>query len=324
MRSERLSAARRGSMLALAAGLAALPLASLAGQAATARVLHPGAILVQTMDTSINPLAAEIVLPAFGLGVRLSDEGIALLMNIPDGTYLIQARHLGYSPEWRFVRIARDTARIEFILAPADTEAAGREGLGLADSRLRDFLRRTAMIQHASFITRAEINRRNPRNLAALLSRIPEIKIDRAGRGRTLVRSERAERRGCGSGMLVFVDGMLPSFAPVAVALAEAPAERRLARALRPERGMRGATSARLGDVSHLSAAASAAREPEGAEALHHGGPTGSSRPSSPLDWVPMSLVAAVEIYPMPADVPPEFQVAGAECGVVLVWTVRR
>jgi hypothetical protein len=39
---------------------------------------------------------------------------------------------------------------------------------------------------------------------------------------------------------------------------------------------------------------------------------------------VPTSLVAAVEIYPMADDVPPEFQVAGAECGVVLVWTVRK
>jgi len=320
MRSDHLSAARRGSMLALALAFAASPPAPLAGQAATGRVVHPGAILVQTMDTSINPLAAEIVLPAFGLGVRLSDEGIALLMNIPDGAYLIQARHLGHRPEWRFVRITGDTARVEFILAPADPETGGR-GLGLAESRMRDFLLRTGSIQHASFITRAEIDRRNPRNLAALLSRIPEITIDRAGRGRTLARSERAARPGCASGMLLFVDGMFPRSPPMAVGVGDAPAERRLRRVLRPERGMRGATASGLGDASRWGAASS--RELDGGDALLPGAPTGTSHDSSPLDWVPISLVAAVEIYPIADDVPSEFQVAGAECGVILVWTVR-
>jgi hypothetical protein len=115
MRCARLSTAGRGSMLALALALAAVPAALLPGQTPAGRISHPGAILVQATDTSINPLAVEIVLPAFGLGVRLSDEGVALFLNVPDGVYLMQARHLGYRPEWRVIRITGDTARIDVV-----------------------------------------------------------------------------------------------------------------------------------------------------------------------------------------------------------------
>jgi hypothetical protein len=321
MRSARLSTASRGSMLALAIASAVLPAALLLAQAPTARIRHPGAILVQAMDTSINPLAAEIVLPAFGLGARLSDEGIALFSNVPDGMYLVQARSLGYRPEWRVVRIAGDTARIDFVLPPASGAhgiAGSIVGGGLAESRLREFLRRSASIQMASFVTRADIERRHPRNLVALLGRIPEVTTDRAGPGPTVVRSKRVTQRECASGMLLFVDGMLPSPPPIAVRLSEVSGDRATSRWLRLERVVGGAT-----DASRWSTAATA-RELAGVEPVMPGGPTSARRGPSPLDWVPISLVAGVEIYPIVADVPPEFRVAGAECGVVLVWTLRR
>jgi hypothetical protein len=85
---------------------------------------------------------------------------------------------------------------------------------------------------------------------------------------------------------------------------------------------MRGAAAVRWGDVSRW--AATSAREMDGADPLLSGWSTATGRASSPLDWVPISLVGAVEIYPVLDDVPREFQVAGAECGVILVWTVRK
>jgi hypothetical protein len=321
MRSARLSTPGRGSMLALVLASAALPAALLLGQAPAARMTHSGAILVQVMDTSINPLPAEIVLPAFGLGVRLSDEGVALLLNIPDGVYLIQARHLGYRPEWRVVRITGDTARIDAVLPPADAVAGGG-GWGLADSRLRDFLRRSPSIQEASFINRAEIERRRPRNLGALLARLPELAIDRAGPGPTVVRSKRVARPGCASGMMLFVDGMLASPPAVAVGFPEALVESPSPHGVRSARAMlRGASVA--GDGSGWSTGATA-RELAGVEPMIPERPTSARRGPSPLEWLPVSLVGAVEIYPTVADVPAEFRVAGAECGVVLVWTVRK
>ena len=320
MRSARLSAAGRGSMLALALTLAALPGSRTAGQTRSARVTHHGAILVQAVDTSINPLAAEIVLPAFGIGVRLSEEGIVLLMNIPDGTYLVQARHLGHRPEWRVVRIAGDTAHADFVLPPADL-SRGKHGHGLAESRLREFLRRSVQLQQASFITRTEIERRRPKNLAALLDRLPEITVEGAGSIPTVVRSSHVALPKCRSGMLIFVDGMLPAHTAVANASDDAAVERRSPRGLRPERATFGA-----GVVGSESAQwpLASARELAGGESLVSSGPTSARRNPSPLEWVPIGLVAGVEIYPTVADVPPEFLVAGAECGVVLVWTVRK
>jgi hypothetical protein len=307
-------------MLALALTLAALPGSRSAGQTRSGPVTHHGAILVQAVDTSINPLAAEIMLPAFGLGVRMSDEGAVLLLNIPDGIYLVQARHIGHRPEWRVVRISGDTAHLEFVLPPADL-ARGSHGLRLAESRLRDFLRRTVEIQQASFITRAEIDRRRPKNLLALLGRLPEVTVEGSGSGAPVVRSSRNALGQCRSGMLVFVDGMLPTLAPVASAPEDAGVERRSPRGLRPERATFGAAMVGSGESAQRPVAS--ARDLAGAESLVSAGP-GSRRSTSPLEWVPIGLVAGVEIYPTLADIPPEFRVAGAECGAVLVWTVRK
>ena len=321
MRSARLSAAVRGSMLALALTSTAFSGDGLAGQTPSGRLAHRGAILVQTVDTSINPLAAEIVLPAFGLGVRLSDEGVVLLMNIPDGTYLVQARNLGHRPEWRVVRIAGDTAHLDFTLAPADVARAGH-GYALADSRLREFLRRTVEIEQAYFITRAEIERRRPKNLASLLGRLSDVTVDRSGPGPTVVRSKRIAPPQCRSGMLVFVDGMAPSAHAPEVAANEPAIERHSPRGLPPERATFGGGMVSPRDDPRSSVAS--ARELAGAGSLVPDGPTSSRANASPLEWVPISLVAGVEIYPTLNDIPPEFRVSGAECGVVLVWTVRR
>ncbi len=316
MRSAVRSTACRGSMLALAVASAQLLTTTSVHAQTTDRIPHRGAILVQTVDTAINPLAAEIVLPAFGLSVRLSDEGAVILVNIPDGTYLVQARHLGYRPDWRFVRIAGDTAQLEFILPPADPASAHR--YGLVESRLRAFLRRTLLVGEASFITRAEIERRRPANLAALLKRVSQITVER-GPGRTRVRSNRVPQPHCRSGMLLLVDGMLPVTPPPSTP--EPIVERRSRRGVWADRAAFRAGSGR-GDQRSPSAGTS--RDLVGVGPTVSSGLTEGGQTASPLDWLPISLVAGVEIYPTIGDVPPEFRVAGAECGAVLVWTVTR
>jgi hypothetical protein len=316
MRSARPSTAHRGSMLALALAAApfALPAAKSPAQGAIPRVAHSGAIIVQTVDTSINPVAAEIVIPAFGLGVRLSEEGAAILLNIPDGLYLLQARRLGYRPEWRLARVRGDTARLEFILAPATDGTSG-----LAEARLRDFLRRSNEMQLGTFVTRAEIERGRARNLASVLSRLPGITVDRNGPGLTVVRSRRATPE-CHAGMLLFVDGMRPTAPRLTSDIAATPVTDRSPRGSRPERTFR---AVRARDASRWSGGPSA-RQVAGVDPIMPLGPTSGAGAASPLDWIPLSLVGAVEIYPTIVDVPVEFRVPGADCGVVLVWTTRR
>jgi hypothetical protein len=315
MRSARLSAALRGSTFAVALAATFLPAQRPAAQDAVKR--FRGAILVHAVDTSINPLHAEIMLPAFEVAARGNEDGAVLFVNVPDGLYLLQARHLGYRPEWRFVLVTGDTTRLEMVLPPADVRAGARR-IGLPESRLREFLRRTTAIPLGTFLTRGEIERRRARNLVALLARVPDVVVDRSATGATVVRSERAVEPQCASGMLLLVDAAVPTTAPVpAGETRDGPHEPRFIHGLRPERFI--ARAARrdpaqpLLDASLLGVVGDGAGDdPRGA---------GARRTLSVIERIPMAHVAAVEVYPTLTGVPAEFRVSGAECGLVLVWT---
>jgi hypothetical protein len=311
MRRARLSAAFRGSTPLVALAAILLPVECPAAQESARRL--PGAILVQAVDTSINPIPAEIILPAFEVSARVNDDGAVLFVNVPDGLYVLQARHLGHRPEWRFVRVTGDTIRLEIVLTPVDVRG-GVARAALPESRLREFLRRTALIPVGTFLTRTEIERRRARNLVALLARLPDIIVDRAAGGPPVVRSERVTGPQCTSGMLVFVDAVLPTgpAIPEGVDARDSPRESRLIRGLRVERRLTGRAVRWDSGLPSL-----------GSRALNAGGdPTAAARrAASIMDRIPITRVAALEVYPTLAGVPPEFRVTGAECGVVLVWT---
>jgi hypothetical protein len=317
----RLSAATCG----LALALIVVPAPLSARQGSRDSTVRGGAILVQVTDTSINPIAAEVVLPALALGVRLSEEGTLLLVNVPDGIYLIQARHIGHVPDWRLVRVARDTARAEFVLAPTES-GASRGGLrskgdgGVAQSRLIAFLARTTAIPSGSFLTRKEIERRRARTMTALLARVHDVKIDRAKSGAVTIRSADATDAAgaaCPSGMLVFVDAVpLDEPGTLAAAEPEEQSDRRPRR--RAEwRVAGGTTEPAQGALRWLAAVGRGLVTAPPAPAM----PAAAPRPRAEIDRLPMASVTAVEVYPTHPGVPPEFRVPGAECGVVLVWT---
>ena len=92
-------ARRRGALLASGC---LFVLASLSAAGSAVAQTRRGAIFFQVIDTAVNPLAgAEIVLPHLGLAMQLAEEASLLLVDVPNGTYLVQARHLGYRAEWR-------------------------------------------------------------------------------------------------------------------------------------------------------------------------------------------------------------------------------
>lgn len=289
-----------------------------------------GAIFFQVIDTSVNPLVgAEIVLPHLGLAVQLADEGSLLLVDVPNGMYLVQARHLGYQSEWQLVRVTSDTARAHFMLMPAphalDTVAVIADGASL-EGRLRDFLRRSTSSPSGYFLTREDVERRRPADVGALLQTVSGVVVQRAMPGPTFIRSRRSSGNACSSGMLVFVDGLLlnpPSLA----------GRQRLSRddslALRRPRpsgntsggalSTAGRAGARRGAGSGVGAQVVGADplpsiDANAAQAIAH----------FDVNQVPLSTVAGIEVYPSIFGVPPEFRVPGAECGVVLIWTAGR
>ncbi|MFN2567576.1 MAG: hypothetical protein ABR499_21485 [Gemmatimonadaceae bacterium] len=324
MTGPRPSAAWRGLLLFAPVLVAAMP-ASGGGQpqGAADTSARRGAIFVQVTDTSINPLAAEVVVPALALGVRLTEEGTLLLVNVPDGVYLVEARHRGHGSDWRLVRVTRDTVRIDFVLAPAGRGGdGGGQQRGVAEARLLEFLNRTPVISVGSFITRTEIKRRRARTMTALLGRVQDVRIDRGSSGAAVIRSTEPSARDCASGMLVFVDAF-QIVGPDATALATTdPGDqgsngRPHRTSWRPAGGTdeTGPRALRwIGAVGREHIAVSA-----GPKAEAWGGSTRRAR--AEIDRVPISSVAAVEIYPAFVGVPSAFRVPGAECGVVLIWT---
>jgi hypothetical protein len=283
-----------------------------------------GAIYFQVIDTSVNPLAgAEIVLPHLGLAMQLAEEGSLLLVDVPNGTYLIQARHLGYRAEWQLVRVTDDTARAHFTLMPAahalDTVAVLADGAPL-EARLRDFLRRSASSPSGYFLTRDDVERRRPADISALLQTVSGVVVQRAAAGTTLLRSRRSSGNRCSTGMLVFVDGQLLNSPASLGGRQRTPRDDSLA--LRRPRGGGTSGGTLAGGRARRGAVAG---QMVGADPLPSVDATASVTPTTfDVNLIPLSTLAGVEVYPNLFGVPAEFRVPGAECGVVLMWTAGR
>jgi hypothetical protein len=293
---------------------------------ASAQTRRRGAIYFQVIDTSVNPLAgAEVVLPHLGLAMQLAEEASLLLVDVPDGMYLVQARHVGYKTEWRMVRVTGDTARAHFMLMPdphpLDTVAVVADGTPL-ETRLREFLRRSTASPSGYFLTREDVERQRPADVGALLQTVSGVAVQRAMPGPTLVRSRRSAGSRCAGGMLVFVDGMLVSSPGAGGSRQRTPREDTLA--LR--RGRLGGTTPGGGRSGGRGGIGRGGSSVFGAEPISNVDAAGPVNASSLFDvnQVPLSTVAGVEVYPSLAGVPPEFRVPGAECGVVLIWTAGR
>ncbi len=291
-----------------------------------------GAIYFQVIDTSVNPLAgAEIVLPHLGLAMQLAEEASLLLVDVPNGMYLVQARHLGYKTEWRLVRVTGDTARAHFMLMPAahmlDTVDVVTDATPL-EGRLHEFLRRSTSNPSGYFLTRDDVERRRPTDVGALLQTVNGVVVQRAIPGPTFVRSRRAGNARCTAGMLVFVDGLLLN-SPGAIggSRQRMPREDSLAlRRPRPGGTTSGGTLATGGRAGRRRSSTNIGAQLLGADAIASADGSSAVNTASLFDvnQVPLSTIAGVEVYPSLSGVPPEFRLPGAECGVVLIWMAGR
>src|SRR5687767_7127881 len=184
---------RDSRALVLAAGFLCALTSLAPAHGAAAQMRRGGAIYFQVIDTSVNPLAgAEIVLPHLGLAMQLAEEASLILVDVPNGMYLVQARHLGYKTEWQLVRVTGDTARAHFMLMPAahalDTVAVVADVAPL-ETRLREFLRRSTSSPSGYFLTREDVERRRPADVGGLLQTVSGVVVQRAVPGPTFVRS---------------------------------------------------------------------------------------------------------------------------------------
>jgi hypothetical protein len=71
-----------------------------------------GAMFVKITDTRDSTLwGAEVELTTLGVKFQVPDIGVLLIKDVPAGTYVLQARRVGYAQQVKLVRVAAAASR---------------------------------------------------------------------------------------------------------------------------------------------------------------------------------------------------------------------
>lgn len=134
-------------------------------------------------DTALRPLEnADIALIGTSVRVTTGSNGQFSVRRVPAGQYLVIVRRLGYRPASGIVEVGDDTLRLSYTLAPAPQILEGMriEERSVSVRELEFLSRRHG---DGSFITRDDIERRNPVAIADMLRPILSIDVVPVGFG---------------------------------------------------------------------------------------------------------------------------------------------
>lgn len=129
-------------------------------------------------DTAFAPLAdASVTILRTNVRVQTGGSGHFRIVRVPAGQYLVIVRHLGHRPASGIIEVAaNDTARLSYALEPA---VPTLEGVVVTERRLSstlvDFEQRRRFGQ-GTFLTQADIDRRNAVFTRELFEGIPSVK----------------------------------------------------------------------------------------------------------------------------------------------------
>src|SRR5687768_2036253 len=165
--------------IGLAVGALALAPALLGAQDTTPR----GTISGVVRDSSGAGIAgAEVSIAGTGLRAHTNSQGEFRLTNVPAGAVSVGVRRLGFVPAVASIVIAaNETAAISVLVAPLAQSLAAIIVRG--DRRFEDYGRLAGFYQRRSrssgghFITREQIDQRNPAQLTDLFRNVPGARI---------------------------------------------------------------------------------------------------------------------------------------------------
>ena len=163
-----------------------------------------GAILVRVADGNDRPLwGGDVDLPLLDVHFSVPDGGKLLIKHVAPGTYIIQARRVGYAPQRRFVKVGADTTRVQFTLYPGSSLDTVKV-TAFSDSWAQDF-ERHRKLGFGKFYNAVDILESRESLLSSFLKRTPGVLVS-VGEP-DVVHSIRASGR-CGM-MQIYWDGML-------------------------------------------------------------------------------------------------------------------
>jgi len=163
------------------AGVASACLLSTSVPAAIVAQLARGAIDGVVTDTALVTLAGATV-SVIGTPIHLttSSNGRFAISELPAGRYTLYVRRIGYAPLFAPVEVtARDTVRGSYSLraVPPMLDTVAVTAFRPLSSRLGEFKERRRLGQ-GSFITQADIEKRNPLRLSDLFRTIPSVTVN--------------------------------------------------------------------------------------------------------------------------------------------------
>lgn len=167
------------AVLGLAGGALALGPLSLRAQDATAR----GTVAGVVRDSSGGGIGgAEITIAGTGLRAHTNPQGQFRLTNVPAGTVTVGVRRLGFMPAVASIVIgANEAATMAIIVAPLAQSLATVIVRGdrrfEEHGRLAGFYQRRSRSSGGHFITREQIDQRNPGQLTDLFRGVPGARI---------------------------------------------------------------------------------------------------------------------------------------------------
>jgi TonB family protein len=167
------------AVIGLAGGALALGPLSLRAQEATSRSTVAGVV----RDSSGSGISgAEITVAGTGLRAHTNAQGEFRLTNVPAGTVTVGVRRLGFMPAVASIVVAaNEAATISVLVAPLAQSLATIIVRGdrrfEEHGRLAGFYQRRARSSGGHFITREQIDQRNPGQLTDLFRSVPGARI---------------------------------------------------------------------------------------------------------------------------------------------------
>ena len=146
---------------------------------------------------NVRPLAgAEILLPALQISGRTTGSGTFIIGRLPQGRHAMIVRSVGFRPLITHVQLpVPEDSSLTFLLEPLAPELAPVvvEGRRSVAGRMSEFEERKATIAGGTFLSRADLEKREHSHLSDVLRSVRGVRLSRGADGSVIAVSSRGQ-----------------------------------------------------------------------------------------------------------------------------------